>query len=175
MKKGNVLVLGGARSGKSTFAEKIAEASGNAKTYVATAEASDNEMRDRIRAHQARRDATWANVEAPVDLADCLKSQCGNSRTVLVDCLTVWLSNQFMQGADIDQESRRLTDSVCGLDGLTIFVSNEVGGGIVPENELARRFRDAQGRLNQQMADVCDTVLLIVAGLPVVLKGKSPL
>ncbi len=175
MNKGTVLVLGGARSGKSTFAERIAEASGKAKVYIATAEAADKEMRDRILAHQARRDGTWTNVEAPVDLADCLETQCGDAKAVLVDCLTVWLSNQFMQGADIDEESRRLADSIAELDGLTIIVSNEVGGGIVPENELARRFRDAQGRLNQQIANVCDTVLLIVAGLPVVLKGKSPL
>ncbi len=175
MNRGAVLVLGGARSGKSAYAEKIAEASGSRKIYLATAEASDKEMHDRIAAHQARRDASWTSVEEPGDLARCLEVQCGGDKVVLVDCLTIWLSNQFMQGADVDRESRRLADSVSGLAGLTILVSNEVGGGIVPENELARRFRDAHGRLNQQMADVCDTVLLIVAGLPVVLKGKSPL
>lgn len=168
-------MLGGARSGKSAFAERIAEASGSAKTYIATAQAADAEMCDRIRAHRARRDATWTNVDAPLDLVGCLNAHCADATTVLVDCLTIWLSNQFMNGADIGHVSRQLADSVAGLNGLTIFVSNEVGSGIVPENALGRRFRDAQGRLNQEMADACDTVLLMVAGLPMALKGKSPI
>ena len=175
MNSGSVLVLGGARSGKSAFAERIAEASGNAKTYIATAEAADEEMRQRIRDHQARRDETWATVEAPQDLVGCLETHCGSARTVLVDCLTIWLSNAFMSNADIDRETRRLADSIAPLGGLKILVSNEVGSGIVPENTLARRFGDAQGRLNQNMAAVCETVLLIVAGLPLVMKGKSPI
>ena len=174
MTEGSVLVLGGARSGKSSYAEKAASASGLEKVYIATGQPHDSEMQDRIRAHRERRDDSWITVDTPIDLVGSLTDHCGKGRAVLVDCLTLWLSNLFMADRNIEEAYRQLVDSVADKPGLKIFVSNEVGSGIVPENALGRRFRDVQGRLNQQMAAICDSVVLTVAGLPLVLKGKLP-
>jgi adenosylcobinamide kinase / adenosylcobinamide-phosphate guanylyltransferase len=161
------LVLGGARSGKSRHAEALITAGPPPWVYVATAEPLDDEMTARIAAHRARRGAGWRDVEAPRDLAGALT---GIRDAVLVDCLTLWLSNLMLAEADIEAETARLEDALTSVAAPVVLVSNEVGFGIVPDNALARRFRDAQGRLNQRIAARADRVVLIVAGLPLVVK-----
>jgi adenosyl cobinamide kinase/adenosyl cobinamide phosphate guanylyltransferase len=163
------LVLGGARSGKSRHAESLIAAFPPPWVYVATAEPLDDEMRARIAEHRARRGADWRTVEAPRDLAGALETHSG--RAVLVDCLTLWLSNLVLAGADVDAETARLETVLAGIAAPVVLVSNEVGLGIVPDNALARRFRDGQGRLNQRIAARADRVVLMVAGLPLVVKG----
>ncbi len=167
------LVLGGARSGKSRYAESLIAGLPSPWqppwTYLATAEAGDEEMSARIAAHRARRGSQWRTVEAPRDLAAALKSY--HSRPVLVDCLTLWLSNLMLAGADIDAEIDRLERTLAGASAPVVLVANEVGSGIVPDNALARRFRDQQGSLNQRLAARTDRVVLIVAGLPLAVKG----
>jgi adenosylcobinamide kinase/adenosylcobinamide-phosphate guanylyltransferase len=163
------LVLGGARSGKSRYAESLVTACPPPWIYVATAEALDEEMRARIAEHRARRGADWRTVEAPRDLAEALQQNSAGG-AVLVDCLTLWLSNLMLADADIAAESARLEAVLASLAGPLVIVSNEVGFGIVPDNALARRFRDAQGRLNQRIAARADRVVLMVAGLPLVVK-----
>lgn len=168
------LILGGARSGKSSHAEKQAlkwHVGGLAVTYVATGEARDAEMRERIAHHRARRPAAWRTVEEPLRLVDTLSREAAADVCLLVDCLTLWLSNVLL--AERDAEIDRLLDVLPALPGRVILVSNEVGWGIVPENALARRFRDEQGRLNQRVAALAGRVTLVAAGLPLVL--KSPL
>ncbi len=169
----SVLLLGGARSGKSHYAEDIAGRSGLEKIYFATAQAFDDEMRERIDGHKARRGADWTNFDVPLDLATALEERTAAEKVILVDCLTLWLSNHLLNENDVESESLRLAECVTKLSGLTLFVSNEVGSGIVPDNALSRRFRDAQGRLNQMIAKACDSVVLVVAGLPLMLKGKQ--
>jgi adenosylcobinamide kinase/adenosylcobinamide-phosphate guanylyltransferase len=139
--------------------------------YVATAQAGDDEMAERIAAHRARRNAGWRSVEAPHDLAGALDTAPADLR-LLVDCITLWLSNRMLADADLEYEIERLEDALARRAGTTVLVSNEVGYGIVPENALARRFRDMQGRLNQRLAARADRVVLVVAGLPLVVKGN---
>jgi len=162
------LVLGGARSGKSRYAETLIAAEPPPWAYIATAEPLDNEMRARIAAHRARRGTGWQTIEAPRDLAGALATNAGGA--VLVDCLTLWLSNLMLADADVEAESARLERALTSIATPVVLVSNEVGSGIVPENALARRFRDAQGRLNQRIAARADRVVLMVAGLPLVVK-----
>jgi adenosyl cobinamide kinase/adenosyl cobinamide phosphate guanylyltransferase len=164
------LVLGGARSGKSRHAESLITACRPPWVYVATAEPLDDEMRARIAEHRARRGADWRTIEAPRDLAGALDMNAAGG-AVLVDCLTLWLSNLMLADADIEAESVRLETVLAAIAGPVVLVSNEVGLGIVPDNALARRFRDAQGRLNQRIAARADRVVLMVAGLPLVVKG----
>ena len=164
-------VLGGARSGKSRYAETLIAARPPPWIYVATAEAADDEMAQRIAAHRARRDAGWQTIEAPHDLAGALAA-AGVDANLMVDCLTLWLSNRMLGGADLDAEVGRLEDALLRRSGTTVLVSNEVGSGVVPDNALGRRFRDAQGNLNQRLAARCDRVVLVVAGLPLVVKGS---
>lgn len=164
------LVLGGARSGKSALAEGVVRAAGPSPVYIATAEAWDDEMRARIAEHRAQRDGQgWRTVEAPLDLPGALAA--AGSAPVLVDCLTLWLTNLMLGEHNIPAASAAL---LAALDrpGPTVLVANEVGLGIVPDNALARRFRDAAGRLNQQVAARADTVVFTAAGLPMVLKGR---
>jgi adenosylcobinamide kinase / adenosylcobinamide-phosphate guanylyltransferase len=163
------LVLGGARSGKSRYAESLIAASPPPWLYVATAEAHDDEMAARIAEHRARRGAQWRAIEVPRDLAGALRSMPA-AGAVLVDCLTLWLSNLMLADADIAAETARLDGALACATSPVVLVSNEVGLGIVPDNALARRFRDAQGRLNQQVAARADRVVLMVAGLPLVVK-----
>lgn len=163
------LVLGGARSGKSRYAESLVTACPPPWTYVATAEPLDDEMRARIAEHRARRGADWRTVEAPFDLAEALQRNSAGG-AVLVDCLTLWLTNRMLADADIEEDSARLEAVLSGIAAPVVVVSNEVGLGIVPDNALARRFRDAQGRLNQRIAARADRVVLMVAGLPLVVK-----
>ena len=165
------LVLGGARSGKSRYAESLVTAFSAPWLYVATAVAGDAEMAARIAEHCARRGDGWRVMEAPRDVAGAIVSApAGNA--VLVDCLTLWLSNLMLADADIPSEAGRLDRALAEARGPVVLVSNEVGFGIVPDNALARRFRDAQGRLNQQVAARAGRVVLMVAGLPLVVKGN---
>jgi adenosylcobinamide kinase / adenosylcobinamide-phosphate guanylyltransferase len=164
------LVLGGARSGKSRYAERLISAMSPPWTYVATAEARDAEMAQRIAAHQARRGSEWRTVEAPIDLSGALAS--AQTGPILIDCLTFWLSNRMLAGADVDREVGQLQAALARCSGPVVIVTNEVGCGIVPDNALARRFRDLQGSLNQRIAAAADCVVLMVAGLPVPVKGN---
>lgn len=168
-------VLGGARSGKSRLAQQRAENSGLAPVLVATATAGDDEMADRIARHRAERDARWQTVEEPLDLAGRLATEARPGRILVVDCLTLWLTNVMFapDGLDPDREGEGLAATLSGLAGPVLLVSNEVGLGIVPDNRLARTFRDHQGRLNQRIAAVADRVTFVVAGLPLVLKGNE--
>lgn len=163
------LILGGARSGKSRFALGRAETSGLTAVYVATAQAYDDEMRERIRLHQAERQG-MATVEAPIDLAGAITAEGRPGRLLLVDCLTLWLSNVMLAGRDVGADCDGIAAAMAGCACPVVAVSNEVGLGIVPDNALARRFRDAQGRLNQQIAALADEVVFVAAGLPLYLK-----
>jgi adenosylcobinamide kinase / adenosylcobinamide-phosphate guanylyltransferase len=166
----SLLVLGGARSGKSRYAQKLAESSGASPVLIATARAHDAEMMARIARHAAERGPDWTLVEEPIALAAALDREARESRIIVVDCATLWLSNLLLSEADPAAAIDELARSVAGLAGPAIFVSNEVGLGIVPENALARAFRDAQGQLNQALGHACDAVVLVSAGLALQLK-----
>jgi adenosylcobinamide kinase/adenosylcobinamide-phosphate guanylyltransferase len=163
------LVLGGARSGKSRYAESLIAALPPPRIYVATAEAGDAEMAERIALHRTRRGADWQIIEAPHDLPAALATAAA-ATPVLVDCVTLWLSNRMLVGADMEAEAARLETALDDRRGPVVLVSNEVGFGIVPDNALARRFRDLQGRVNQRLAARADRVVLVVAGVPVMVK-----
>ena len=165
------LVLGGARSGKSRFAEGLLARHAPPWLYVATAEAGDAEMVTRIAAHKARRGTDWMTREAPRDLAGVLAEQ--GDRPALVDCLTLWLSNLMLADAAVEAEIARLEQALEQARAPVVLVANEVGSGIVPDNALARRFRDLQGQLNQRLAARADRVVLVVAGLPLFVKGAA--
>lgn len=167
------LVIGGARSGKSGLAERLVSGTGLARRYIATAEAWDDEMRDRIARHRADRGAGWITVEAPLDLAAAL-AEARSGEVVLIDCATLWLTNHLLADHDLDREGERLITAIATCAAPVVVVSNEVGWGIVPENALARAFRDAQGRLNQRIAAEAGLVVGVMAGLPMVLKGQMP-
>ena len=167
------LVLGGARSGKSTYAEALAESRPGPCVYLATATAGDDEMAERIAHHRARRGARWRTHEEPLDLAGALLAQSQADNTVLVDCLTLWLSNILFANLDVNNHCEQLVAALPQLPGPVVFVSNEVGLGIVPDNALARRFRDEAGRLNQAVAAAAQSVVFVAAGLPLVLKQTT--
>lgn len=167
------LILGGARSGKSALAERLAGESGLAVVYIATATAGDAEMAGRIAHHRERRPAGWGLVEETQRLAAALQDNAAPDRCLLVDCLTLWLNNVIADEALFQQERTALLDALPALPGRVILVSNEVGMGIVPLGELSRRYCDEAGRLHQDLAQLCDRVTLVAAGLPLVLKGKS--
>jgi adenosylcobinamide kinase/adenosylcobinamide-phosphate guanylyltransferase len=164
------LILGGARSGKSTHAERLLTALPAPWAYIATAEAFDDEMRERIEQHQARRGAGWVQYETPLDLAATLSGSAA-PHPCLVDCLTLWLSNLMHANRDIVRETEILIGALSKRSAPCIMVSNEVGLSIVPDNALARRFRDEAGRLNQRIAAAADRVVFVAAGLPMILKG----
>ena len=164
-------VLGGARSGKSAFAERLAHQAGLERHYIATGQAYDDEMRERIARHQEDRGAHWVTHEVPLDLTGKLAAIDAAERVVLVDCLTLWVTNLMMDGTDIDAPGAELAALLPRLRGTVILVSNEVGFGIVPENRMAREFRDHAGRLHQAIAAVADDVFLVAAGLPLRMKG----
>lgn len=165
------LVLGGARSGKSAFAEKMVEAAAAARLYLATGQAWDDEMRSRIATHQDRRGSGWETVEAPVELTEALARNTRADRPVLVDCLTLWVTNLMLGDHDIGAAFEGLANTLPGLKGPVVFVSNEVGLGIVPDNAMARAFRDHAGRLHQTIAGLADEVYFVAAGLPMKMKG----
>ena len=173
-----ILVLGGARSGKSRFAEALVERAARCGTYCATAEAGDDEMAARIAAHRARRHdggrgAFWRTIEAPLAVADAIAAEATPERPLLVDCLTLWLSNLMLAEMPIDDAFATLHMALREAAGPIVLVANEVGLGLVPETPLGRRFRDAAGRLNQELAALADRVVFIMAGLPLVLKGHE--
>jgi adenosylcobinamide kinase/adenosylcobinamide-phosphate guanylyltransferase len=168
------LILGGARSGKSRYGEEMALGSGLKPAYIATAEAWDDEMRERIAVHQDRRFGRgWLEIEAPLGLAEAIAENAAEDRVLLIDCLTLWLTNLMMAEGDIDAAASTLLAVLARVPGQSILISNEVGFGIVPENAMARRFRDLAGRLHQDIAQDADQVLLMVAGLPVVVKASA--
>jgi adenosylcobinamide kinase/adenosylcobinamide-phosphate guanylyltransferase len=164
------LVLGGARSGKSRHAERLVLASGLEPVYVATGEALDAEMAARIAEHRARRGRKWQTVEEPIDLAGTLTRACTAGRAVLVDCLTLWLSNLMVRERPVDAEIERLIALLPDLRGAAVLVSNEVGLGVVPASAMARAFIDHAGFLHQRIAEQADAVVLMTAGLPQRLK-----
>lgn len=170
-----VLVLGGARSGKSRMAQQWAEEASPTRIFIATAQAFDDEMGERIAHHRATRDASWRTLEAPLELAEAVRASAGSDRIVLVDCLTLWLSNVVLDGRDACRETDALTDALRDAGGPVLLVSNEVGQGIVPSTALGRGFRDEQGRLNQRIAQACDAVVFVAAGCPLLLKPAPPL
>lgn len=165
-----LLVLGGARSGKSSYAQTRAEALDGELRFVATAQAFDTEMTDRITRHRADRGQRWSTIEAPIDLAAAIRAESREGRVLLVDCLTLWTSNLLLAGHDIATATGELVRAVSTAPGPLILVANEVGLGIVPDNALARRFRDEAGRVNQRIAAAADEVVFIAAGLPLRLK-----
>lgn len=172
VKKGQItLILGGTRSGKSSFAQKRAEESGKKLIYIASAEALDEEMTERIKRHQRDRGPDWQTVEENRDLAAAIAAHSTPQTIILIDCLTIWLSNLMLAEADIEVALGKLVNAMQLALGRIILVSNEVGSGIVPESALGRKFRDEAGRLNQHIAAAASDVALITAGLPIWLKG----
>ncbi|MBY6200373.1 bifunctional adenosylcobinamide kinase/adenosylcobinamide-phosphate guanylyltransferase [Maritalea mobilis] len=167
-----ILVTGGARSGKSSHAEARTRSFPGERIYVATSRVYDDEMRDRIDRHIADRGDGWTTIEEPVNLAEVLDQTDGRGPR-LVDCLTLWLSNLMLDGREWEPAAKTLIETLSRQTSPVILVSNEVGMGIVPENALARAFRDAQGWLNQRVAVVADEVQFVVAGLPLQIKGPA--
>ncbi len=172
---GRTLILGGVRSGKSRLAERLAHESGLAVTYVATALPQDDEMRQRIAAHQHRRPADWRLIEEPLDLGELIARESAPDRCLLVECLTLWLTNLLMKNDEmaVVNATETLLAAVATAPGRLILVGNETNMGVVPMNALARRFCDLAGRLHQDLAARCDQVLLCVAGLPLTVKGVA--
>jgi adenosylcobinamide kinase/adenosylcobinamide-phosphate guanylyltransferase len=169
----SLLVLGGARSGKSAYAQRLAEAHGPERLYLATAAAGDEEMAARIARHQADRRQGWMTLEEPLEIAAALARYAQPSRVVVVDCLTLWLSNLMLAGRDPGPALTALANVIGRLAGPVILVSNEVGMGIVPNHKLGREFRDWQGRANREIAAACDVVIFVAAGLPLQLKPAA--
>ncbi|QXI54884.1 bifunctional adenosylcobinamide kinase/adenosylcobinamide-phosphate guanylyltransferase [Pseudomonas alvandae] len=169
------LILGGARSGKSRLAEKLAADTRLPVTYIATSQPIDGEMNQRVAQHRARRPAEWALVEEPLALAQALRENAATDRCLLVDCLTLWLTNLLMLDDPewLIAEREALLDCISALPGEVIFVSNETGMGVVPLGELTRRYVDEAGWLHQALAERCQRVVLTVAGLPLTLKGTA--
>ncbi|MFC3207488.1 bifunctional adenosylcobinamide kinase/adenosylcobinamide-phosphate guanylyltransferase [Aquamicrobium soli] len=163
------LLIGGARSGKSSHAEQLVRRYPAPWAYIATAQAYDEEMRERIALHRAQRGDGWQTLDAPLDLVGAIEA-VPDGRPMLIDCLTLWLTNHMLAEHDVAAECAKLVQCLSKPRGPWFVVSNEVGQGIVPDNALARRFRDAAGRLNQQVAAVADSVILMVAGLPMKVK-----
>lgn len=169
----SLFVLGGARSGKSAYALKVAEAYGSERLYLATAAPGDEEMAARIARHQADRGRGWMTLEEPLDVARALGAEARPGRAIVVDCLTLWLTNLMLAGRDPAPAVAGLADAIAALAGPAILISNEVGMGIVPDHKLGREFRDWQGRTNQEIARACDAAILVAAGFPLQLKPAA--
>ncbi|MBI4710839.1 MAG: bifunctional adenosylcobinamide kinase/adenosylcobinamide-phosphate guanylyltransferase [Nitrospirae bacterium] len=166
-------IIGGARSGKSAFALNEANKFKGQKAYIATAQALDEEMRERIEKHKQQRGGEWDAYEEPLKVADVLREIKDKYKVVIIDCLTLWLSNLMCNGKDVEKEIDSLCGSLSTVHCQLFTVSNEVGMGIVPENELARKFRDFAGILNQKVAGIADDVYLVTAGIPVKIKNAK--
>ncbi|WP_338549309.1 bifunctional adenosylcobinamide kinase/adenosylcobinamide-phosphate guanylyltransferase [Roseovarius phycicola] len=173
MLPGLSLVIGGAASGKSAFAEGLVKGTGRNLVYLATAQAHDAEMRAKLRKHKEQRGEGWRTIEEPLDIGRTLATISGDN-AVLLDCLTMWLSNQMLAENPLDEAEAELMAGLALCPAPLVIVTNEVGQSVVPENALARQFREAQGRLNQKIAAKADLVVNVVAGLPQVLKGTLP-
>ena len=169
----SVLILGGARSGKSAYAQVLAEACSPERLYLATGAPGDEEMAARIARHQADRGAGWKTLEEPLEVASALLTHAQAGRVVVVDCLTLWLSNLMQAGRDPGDAVTALAEAMGALAGPVVLVSNEVGMGLVPDHKLGREFRDWQGRLNREIGSACDGVILVAAGLPLQLKPAT--
>lgn len=170
----HILVLGGARSGKTAFAERLAMRAGERPAYLATAEALDGEMRERVQTHQRQRHGRFATIEEPLRLSQALLAAARSHDVILVDCLTLWITNLLGANRDVAEAVDDLATVLLELDtAKVILVSNEVGLGIVPDNALARSFRDLAGSAHQRLAEICSDVHFIVAGLPMTLKGSA--
>ena len=167
------VVLGGAASGKSLWAENLLLTNALEPVYLATSRSFDAEIKSKIEMHQARRQEKWLNIEADLDLAPTLQARSA-SQGVLIDCATMWLSNHMLDGSDLQRAQTDLLAALAACPAPVVIVSNEVGHGIVPDNALARAFRDAQGRLNSALAAQADLAVMVIAGLPQVLKGTLP-
>jgi adenosylcobinamide kinase/adenosylcobinamide-phosphate guanylyltransferase len=175
MSDGHVLVLGGARSGKTGFAERLAMRNGQRPVYLATAQALDGEMRERVSTHQAQRAGRFKTVEEPLDLSGAILTAAKANDIILVDCLTLWITNLLGDNMDVAQAVEELAATLSELRAArVILVSNEVGLGIVPDNAMARSFRDLAGSAHQRLAEICDDVYFVIAGLPMTLKGDPP-
>jgi adenosylcobinamide kinase/adenosylcobinamide-phosphate guanylyltransferase len=175
MKQRHALVLGGARSGKTAFAERLAMRSGDRPVYLATATALDNEMRERVATHQRLRSGRFTTIEEPLDLPGALLRAAQAHDVILVDCLTLWITNLLGTGRDVAGATEELAATLPEVAGArVILVSNEVGLGIVPDNALARTFRDLAGSAHQRLAEICADVYFVAAGLPLVMKGEAP-
>ena len=169
----STLVLGGAASGKSLYAENLVRESGGKLVYVATAQALDEEMQGKITTHRERRGDQWRTVEEPLSLVDALKDNDSADAAILVDCLTLWLSNLVADDLDAAAETDKLIQTLPQLSSSVVFVSNELGLGVVPQNDAARHFRNLHGTMNQSIAAAAEQVVFVTAGLPTVLKGAS--
>jgi adenosylcobinamide kinase/adenosylcobinamide-phosphate guanylyltransferase len=171
----HVLVLGGTRSGKTGFAERLAMGAGIKPAYLATAQALDTEMRERVESHRQQRQGRFETIEEPLLLARSLDEAAKTHDVILVDCLTLWITNLLGAGRDVAEGVEQLANVLARLEATrVILVSNEVGLGIVPDNPLARTFRDLAGSTHQRMAEICDDVYFVIAGLPMTLKGTAP-
>ncbi len=168
-----VLVVGGQRSGKSRYAERLVAASGRDPVYLAVATAGDSEMATRIAEHRAYRDARWRTLEEPLDIAAAILRELGPGTAILVECVTLWLSNLIGAARDIGAAADGLIDALERAGGPVVLVSNEVGSGVIPDNALARRYADGLGSLNQRVAALATEVVLLVAGQPLVLKPRQ--
>lgn len=170
-----ILVLGGARSGKSSWAQRYTEEQYHSYLFMATARVLDEEMSERIRVHKEGRGSQWDLIEEPLEIAEALKTRCGHVEAVLVDCLTVWLGNVLLERGEgeVSRYQNALLGALKVRTGAVLLVSNEVGLGIVPESRLGREFRDHAGRLNQRITEMADRVLMMIAGFPLFLKGGS--
>lgn len=169
----SLFVLGGARSGKSAYAQRLAEASCAERLYLATATPGDEEMAARIARHRAGRGQGWTTLEEPLEVARALQRHARAGRVVVLDCLTLWLSNLLLGGRDPAPAIAGLAEAIAALAGPVILISNEVGMGVVPTHKLGREFRDWQGQANQEIARACDAAILVVAGLPLQLKPAA--
>jgi adenosylcobinamide kinase/adenosylcobinamide-phosphate guanylyltransferase len=169
----SLLVIGGARSGKSAYAQSLAEAYGSERLYLATGAPGDEEMAARIARHHADRGEGWTTLEEPLEIAAALVKHAQAGKVVVVDCLTLWLSNLMLAGRDPGSAVTALSDAVKALAGPAILVSNEIGMGLVPDHKLGREFRDWQGRLNREIGAACDGVIFVAAGLPLQLKPAT--
>ncbi|GLQ52960.1 bifunctional adenosylcobinamide kinase/adenosylcobinamide-phosphate guanylyltransferase [Devosia nitrariae] len=171
----HVLVLGGARSGKTSFAERLAIKYGSLPAYLATAEALDTEMVERVETHRRQREGRFETIEQPLALTETLQAAASHHDVILVDCLTLWISNMLEAGENVAEAVEELATTLRQMESsMVILVSNEVGLGIVPENAMARNFRDIAGAAHQRLAEICSDVYFIAAGLPLTLKGQTP-
>jgi adenosylcobinamide kinase/adenosylcobinamide-phosphate guanylyltransferase len=171
----HVLILGGTRSGKTGFAERLAMGAGIRPAYLATADALDSEMRERVESHRRQREGRFETIEEPLALANALEATARQHDVILVDCLTLWITNLLGAERDVAAAVEHLAMTLARIEtSRVILVSNEVGLGIVPDNPLARTFRDLAGSTHQRMAEICTDVYFVAAGLPLTLKGTAP-